>query len=141
MSRPGLGSAQPRFEWLPRALSLGVKRPGREAVYSHEPSAEVKKNVALCTHSTICLHGAVLNSLSTGKILPFLPFTLKMEAVLSSETSVNCWPTLYRTLEGSTLHSHRYILKSKLLDGFQQTIGTKITIPEKLLNTRDFFLP
>jgi hypothetical protein len=38
-SRPALGSIQPPIQWVPEALSPGVKRPGREA----EDSAEVKK--------------------------------------------------------------------------------------------------
>jgi hypothetical protein len=38
-SRPVLGSIQ----WVPGALSLGVKRPGREADHLPPASAEVKK--------------------------------------------------------------------------------------------------
>jgi hypothetical protein len=30
-SRPALGPTQPPIQWLPAALSPGVKRPGREA--------------------------------------------------------------------------------------------------------------
>jgi hypothetical protein len=41
-SRPALGSAQP-IQWVPGALSLGVKRPGREADHSSPASEEVKK--------------------------------------------------------------------------------------------------
>jgi hypothetical protein len=41
-SRPVLGPTQPPIQWVPGALSQGVKRPGREA--DHSPtSAEVKK--------------------------------------------------------------------------------------------------
>jgi hypothetical protein len=32
---------QPPIQWVPGALSLGVKRPGREAVHSPPSSAEV----------------------------------------------------------------------------------------------------
>jgi hypothetical protein len=42
-SRPALGPIQPPIEWVPGALSLGVKRPGREADHSPPTSAEVKK--------------------------------------------------------------------------------------------------
>jgi hypothetical protein len=42
-SRPALGSTQPPIQWVPGALSLGVKRPGREANHSLPTSAEVKK--------------------------------------------------------------------------------------------------
>jgi hypothetical protein len=42
-SRPALGSTQPPIQWVPRALSPGVKRPGHEAEHSPPTSAEVKK--------------------------------------------------------------------------------------------------
>jgi hypothetical protein len=42
-SRPALGSTQPPIRWVPRALSPGVKRPGREADHLPPVSAEVKK--------------------------------------------------------------------------------------------------
>jgi hypothetical protein len=42
-SRPALGPTQPPIQWVPGALSLGVKRPGREAHHSPPVSAEVKK--------------------------------------------------------------------------------------------------
>jgi hypothetical protein len=35
VSRPGLGTTQPLIQRVPRVLSLGVKRPGREGSYSH----------------------------------------------------------------------------------------------------------
>jgi hypothetical protein len=36
------GSTQPRIQWVPGTISLGVKRPGREADHSPPSSAEVK---------------------------------------------------------------------------------------------------
>jgi hypothetical protein len=42
-SRPALGSTQPPIQWVPEALSLGVKQLGREADHSPPASAEVKK--------------------------------------------------------------------------------------------------
>jgi hypothetical protein len=42
-SRLALGSTQPPIQWVPGALSLGVKRPGCEADHSPPASAEVKK--------------------------------------------------------------------------------------------------
>jgi hypothetical protein len=42
-SKPALGSTQPPIEWVPGALSPGVKRQGREADHSPPTSAEVKK--------------------------------------------------------------------------------------------------
>jgi hypothetical protein len=41
--RPALGSTRPPIQWVTGALSLGVKRPGREADLSPPISAEVKK--------------------------------------------------------------------------------------------------
>jgi len=51
---------QPPIQWEPGALSLGVKRPGREADHSSPPSAEVK-GVELYPHSPIRLHGMLLS--------------------------------------------------------------------------------
>jgi len=34
LSRPVLGPTQPHIQWVPVALSLGIKRPGREPNYS-----------------------------------------------------------------------------------------------------------
>jgi hypothetical protein len=50
-SRPVLGPTQPPIPWLPGALSLGLKRPGRGADHSPPSSAEVKECVELCLHS------------------------------------------------------------------------------------------
>jgi hypothetical protein len=41
VSRTALGPTQPPIEWVPGALSMRVKRPGREADHSSPPSAEV----------------------------------------------------------------------------------------------------
>jgi hypothetical protein len=42
-SRPALRSTQPPIQWVPGALSPGVKRPGREVDRSPPTSTEVKK--------------------------------------------------------------------------------------------------
>jgi hypothetical protein len=46
-----LGPTQPPIYWSPGSLSLGVKRPGREADHSPPSSAEVKERVELYFHS------------------------------------------------------------------------------------------
>jgi hypothetical protein len=42
-----LWAIQPRIQWIPRALSLGIKRPGREADYSCLRRAEIKTSGAI----------------------------------------------------------------------------------------------
>jgi hypothetical protein len=42
-SRPALGPTHPPNQWEPGALSLGLKRPGREADQSPSTSTEIKK--------------------------------------------------------------------------------------------------
>jgi hypothetical protein len=42
-SRPVLGPTQPPIQWVPGAISAGVKRPGHEVDHSPPTSAEVKK--------------------------------------------------------------------------------------------------
>jgi hypothetical protein len=42
-SRTALRPTQPPIQWVPGALSMGVKRQGREADHSPPSSAEVKE--------------------------------------------------------------------------------------------------
>jgi hypothetical protein len=65
LSRPVLGPTQPPIQWIQRALSPGVKRPGHEAHNSPPTSAEGQEYVALYIYTPIRLHGVVLNYLST----------------------------------------------------------------------------
>jgi hypothetical protein len=51
-SRMALGATQPLIQWVPGALSLEVKRPGREADHSRPSSAKVNERVELYLHST-----------------------------------------------------------------------------------------
>jgi hypothetical protein len=50
-SRTAVGPTQPPIQWVPGALSLGVKRLGREADHSLPYSAEVKECVELYLHT------------------------------------------------------------------------------------------
>jgi hypothetical protein len=50
-STTALGPTQPPIKWVPGALSLGVKRLGREADHSPSSSAEVQECVDLYLHS------------------------------------------------------------------------------------------
>jgi hypothetical protein len=49
------------IEWVPGALSLGVKRPKREADHSHSSSAEDRNAWSYTSTPSIRLHGVVLN--------------------------------------------------------------------------------
>jgi hypothetical protein len=73
--RTALGLTQPPIQWIPGALSLGIKRPGRETDHSPPSSAEVKECVELYLHSPNMpsWRGA---SLSTGTTLPTLSLPL-----------------------------------------------------------------
>jgi hypothetical protein len=42
-SRTALEAIQPPIQWVPGVLSLGIKRPGRDADHSHPTKAEVKE--------------------------------------------------------------------------------------------------
>jgi hypothetical protein len=50
-SRTALGPTQPPIQWIPGALSLGVKWPGGEADHSPPSSAEVTQWMELYLHS------------------------------------------------------------------------------------------
>jgi hypothetical protein len=60
-SRPALGPTQPPIQWVPWALSLEVKRPGREAGRSLPTSAEAKKTWIYTSTPPYALLAVVLN--------------------------------------------------------------------------------
>jgi hypothetical protein len=60
-SRTALGPTQPPIQRVPGVLSLGVKRPGREADHSPQYSAEVKNAWSYTSIPAIGLHGVVLS--------------------------------------------------------------------------------
>jgi hypothetical protein len=57
----GSGAPQSPIRWVPGALSLGVKRPGREADHSIPYSAEVKNAWSYTSTPPVRLHGVVLS--------------------------------------------------------------------------------
>jgi hypothetical protein len=61
-SRMVLGLTQPPIQWIPEALSLGVKQPGCEAHHSPPSSTEVKEcmELYLYSHNTLSWHVAWL---------------------------------------------------------------------------------
>jgi hypothetical protein len=60
-SRTVLGLTQPLIQWVPGALSLGVKRPGCETDHSPPSSAEVKNAWSYTCTRPIRLYGMVLS--------------------------------------------------------------------------------
>jgi hypothetical protein len=59
-SRPPLETTQLPILWIPAALSLGVKRPYREAYHSPPSSADFKNSGDIPSLSN-SIHGMVLN--------------------------------------------------------------------------------
>jgi hypothetical protein len=59
--KTALGPTQPPIQWVRGALSLGIKRPGREADHSPPSSAEVKNTWSFTSTPPMCLHGVVLS--------------------------------------------------------------------------------
>jgi hypothetical protein len=60
-SRMALGPTQPPIQWVPGALSLGVKQPEREVDHSPPCSAEVKNAWSYTSIPPVRLHGVVLS--------------------------------------------------------------------------------
>jgi hypothetical protein len=58
---PALGPTQPPIQWVPWALSLGLKWPEREADHSPPSSAEVNNEWSYSSTPPIRLHGVVLS--------------------------------------------------------------------------------
>jgi hypothetical protein len=56
-----LGPTQPPIQLVPGALSLGIKRPLREADHSPPSSAEVKNAWSYTSTTPVRLHGVVLS--------------------------------------------------------------------------------
>jgi hypothetical protein len=68
-SRTALGPTQPPIQCVTGALSLGVKRPGRESDHSPPSSDEVKNAWSYTSTPTIRLHGVVLSYVLTFTLL------------------------------------------------------------------------
>jgi phage terminase large subunit-like protein len=66
-SRPVQGPTQPPIQWVPGAISPGIKRLEREGDHSHPTSAEVKKT---WIYTSTPPHAFM--ALSTGTTLPFI---------------------------------------------------------------------
>jgi hypothetical protein len=67
-----LGPTQPPIQWVPGALSLGVKWPGCEADHSPQSSTEVKEYVELYLHSPIRLRGVEVIKKAQGQLYLYI---------------------------------------------------------------------
>jgi hypothetical protein len=80
-SRPALGTTRPPIQWVPGALTLGVKQPERETDQSPPSNAEVKMRGAIpLLPQYICMvqclskwyvFMSVVFTYDTGETLPF----------------------------------------------------------------------
>jgi hypothetical protein len=80
VSGPALGPTQPSIQWVPGALSLGVKRPWCETGHSSTTSVEVKNAWSCISTPPIRLHGVVL-SLEKHRNNFTLTFTLGKKSI------------------------------------------------------------
>jgi hypothetical protein len=87
--RPALVPTQPPIQSVTGALSLRVKRPGREADHSTPSSAEVKECVELYFHSPIRLNSVVL-SLKKAQVQLYLYPTFGMLGKQGCKVSIGC---------------------------------------------------
>jgi hypothetical protein len=55
-----LGPIKPPIQWIPKAISQGVKRPGMKLT-THLRLMPRSRMAELYLHSPICLHGILLN--------------------------------------------------------------------------------
>jgi hypothetical protein len=87
-SRTALGPTQSLIQWVPGRLSLGVRRPRREADQSPPSSAEIKERVKLYIHSrnTPAWRGAQLKA--QGYL--YLYLLLKSSKISFSYGLINC---------------------------------------------------
>jgi 5-methylcytosine-specific restriction endonuclease McrA len=108
-SRTALGPTQPPIQWVPGALSLGVKRPGREADHSPPSSAEVKECVELYLHSpnTPSWRGAQLKKHRDNFTYTFYLYFRRCEVWLwnSRNDFIASIPLCLRIAEGGGLSS------------------------------------
>jgi hypothetical protein len=78
---------QPPIQWVPGAISLGVKRPAREADHSAPSGAEVEECVEMCLHSpnTPSWRGAQFKKTQGQLYLYLLPIMLLSYELCASE--------------------------------------------------------
>jgi hypothetical protein len=91
-SRQVLGPTQPPIQWELGALSLGVKRSGREADYSPPSSAEIKNACSYTSTPPVRLHGAVLSlNKRRGTTLPVQALYVVNNEVIDAYMNISHW--------------------------------------------------
>jgi hypothetical protein len=88
-SRTALRPTWPRFQWVRGALSLGVKRPGREADHSLAYSVKVEECVELYLHpaNTPSWRGARLKREHKDNFT----FTLRLLKTIATTSPLQVW--------------------------------------------------
>jgi hypothetical protein len=110
--RTALRPTQPPIQGVSGALSLGIKRPGREADHSPPCRAEVKEFMELYLHSPIRLRGAVLSlKRAQGQLylylsLPVRTARMMMMMMMTTTTTRQRW-RWYKIIERLTGLLHR----------------------------------
>jgi hypothetical protein len=87
--RVQMGPTQPPIQWVPGALSLGLKRPGREVNHAPPSSAEVKNpwSYVIYSHNTPSWRGAQLKHRDN--------FTLyRSNTTIISRRNIIQWPQM-----------------------------------------------
>jgi hypothetical protein len=116
--RPALGPMQPPIQWIPGALSLVVKRPGREADHSlllpgsrtsgaipPPPSTSSWRGTQLSTRTTLSLHPR--NTDSHCRVVIYFVLLLQQSWYLSKPYAVWLVTIPKLTLEISTFLIHQ----------------------------------
>jgi hypothetical protein len=103
-SRTVLGPTQPPIQWVPGALSLGVKCPGRETDHSPPSSAWVKNAWSYTSTPPIRFHGVVL-SWNTETTLPLHLIPMSMSPKISHPFRYSAKFFMYYSSPSRVLHA------------------------------------
>jgi hypothetical protein len=103
----------PPIQWVPERLSLGVKRPRREADHSPPSNAEVKNAWRYTTTPAIRLH-------DPGTTLP-LALSSKYKSFRFSNISIDRVPQLYPAPSESLSHRDSVVRAASILMGCTTT--------------------
>jgi hypothetical protein len=109
-SRPSVEPTQPPIQWVPGALSPGVKRPGREADRSPPSTAEVKKKWSYTS------------------ITPYVPMTW---CIISTRYKFTCGLRIFTNCQVVGSHSYKifsFLSLDSLLSLHLNTYGIPLPV-------------